>query len=241
MIQDSRPDTIFFRFLFEGLLDFIYPPVCLTCEERIESRDVVCKDCYQRINDSLKILIQNRKLQFPQLKGRISLSRVITFWPYTDEIEKLISRLKYHRGKKEGVLLGGIIGEKGLEYFRTWSSDFLVPVPLHSVRQRERGYNQSEILCETLVEHFGIPMKKDIVIRLRNTKSQTRLTARERQENVRDAFRVKNPEMVKGKRVVLVDDVMTTGATLNSCAHALKKAGAVEIVGLAAARPGMDS
>jgi ComF family protein len=115
-------------------------------------------------------------------------------------------------------------------------ADVLVPVPLHTRRLRERGYNQSALLADEVGKRNGLPVVTDSLVRLRHTKAQVKTTsAEERQSNLAGAFGCRDANLA-GKRVLLVDDVCTTGATLNSCAIALRDAGASSIWGLALAR-----
>jgi ComF family protein len=113
----------------------------------------------------------------------------------------------------------------------------ILPVPLHKIRQRQRGYNQSAILAKALSHHFKIPLLLNTLIRIRHTNSQALIKGRkERQENVKNAFRVVNPTSLQDKHVVLVDDVLTTGATVNECSKMLKKAGVKSVLVLALSR-----
>ena len=110
--------------------------------------------------------------------------------------------------------------------------DYLMPVPLHNVRERERGYNQSKILAEEISELTFLPLLDKVLIRKKNTRDQTNLNAEERERNVRGAFVVRDNIELKGKKVILVDDVMTTGATLKECSRVLKEAGVREVAGV---------
>ncbi|MCL0088986.1 ComF family protein [Dehalococcoidia bacterium] len=114
-------------------------------------------------------------------------------------------------------------------------TDILVAVPLHSKRVRQRGYNQSDLLAEELSHLIDLPTASGSLVRLRNTPSQVSLGAEARRSNVQGAFRCKN-QVCQGKGVLLVDDVCTTGATLNACALALKEAGAASVWGLTFSR-----
>jgi ComF family protein len=116
-------------------------------------------------------------------------------------------------------------------YLRT--SDLILPVPLFWLKQLQRGYNQSQLLVQAIHRECGIPVG-DLLIRRKNTKTQTRLSETRRKENVRDAFRIKN-DGVAAKKILLVDDVMTTGATIRECARILKAAGAERVYSLVAA------
>ena len=113
--------------------------------------------------------------------------------------------------------------------------DLVVPVPLGPKRERERGYNQAALLAAALCGRSGLPYSRSSVRRIRETRTQVGLSVGQRRENVRGAFGAR-PDLVSGKSVLLVDDVLTTGATLNACAEALKQAGAVRVIGLTLAR-----
>lgn len=115
-------------------------------------------------------------------------------------------------------------------------ADAMAPVPLYPRRRRERGYNQSAMLAEALAQRMGIPFRPGLLRRIRSTPSQTRLTAAQRVHNVRGVFSVPWPRRVRGARIVLVDDVMTTGATVNECARMLRAAGAASVMVVTVAR-----
>lgn len=114
--------------------------------------------------------------------------------------------------------------------------DVLVPVPLHIRRLRERGYNQALILVRELNKRTGIPYQERALVKIKDTPMQTSLKKRERGKNLKGVFEVKDPEAIQGKAVVLVDDVYTTGATVNECARTLLKAGAKQVAALTVAR-----
>ncbi len=114
-------------------------------------------------------------------------------------------------------------------------ADLILAVPLHAARLRERGYNQAQLLADQLGRIMGKPSPAGVLARARNTGSQTKLDRRQRQENVRDIFRVRRPQAVRDKTVILTDDVLTTGATIGSCGQALLLAGAARVLALTAA------
>lgn len=112
----------------------------------------------------------------------------------------------------------------------------LIPVPLHKTRIRERGFNQSLLLCISISSQLNIDYSDKVLVRTRYTQSQTKLNASKRQKNVANAFQVKSAESIRGKTIILVDDVITTGATMNACAQALARCGASEIILISAAK-----
>jgi ComF family protein len=221
----------------QSFLDFIYPPVCLLCDTRLEENTSLCPGCLEAFLDSMAVTSQRGRKDFHHLTGDIFFDEVVTFWDYTPETESLIHRVKYQRGKKLGVFLGSMAGRAFQDFFDHGKHDFLLPVPLHRARLRERGYNQSALVCRGMANHIPADVHEDVLRRHRHTATQTHLSAHDRQKNVRDAFAVHKGRLVDGKSILLVDDVVTTGATMNSCAFVLKQAGAHRVVGLALARP----
>jgi ComF family protein len=147
----------------------------------------------------------------------------------------MIHLLKYGKRPSLAKRLGRMMSILVLRDPLLSRAELVVPVPLHSARQRERGYNQSELLASALAESLGIRLVKNALVRRKNTKSQTGLTPEQRMRNVADAFEVKKPDTLKGKKVLLVDDVMTTGSTLRFCAEALLGAGADKVFGITCA------
>ena len=146
-----------------------------------------------------------------------------------------VHRLKYGNLRAIAPLLGGLLADFLTE--RGISGDILVPVPLHHRRERQRGYNQATLLARHAGERLGLPVEADALSRRRDTPSQTRRSqAEDRRANVQGSFHCPRPEMVKGLDVLLVDDVCTTGATLEACAVALKDAGAASVTGVTLAR-----
>jgi ComF family protein len=120
------------------------------------------------------------------------------------------------------------------------AADMVIPVPLHASRRRERGYNQAELLARAFASMQGLPVRTDVLMRVRATEAQTHLSQAERRRNVAGAFALSDPmaaKMIAGRRIMLVDDVTTTGSTLDAAAEPLRAAGAASVWGLAFARP----
>ncbi|MBI2817783.1 MAG: ComF family protein [Acidobacteria bacterium] len=170
--------------------------------------------------------------------GAFVFEQARSFGWYEGTLRSLIHLLKYDGfrplAKPLGAWLGSLITEVERQRF-----DLIVPVPLHSKRQRQRGFNQSMLLAAHVSRAHGISLSARGCVRVRDTRPQTGLRAAERRKNVAGAFQVPGAESVKGRRVLLVDDVMTTGATANACARALIDAGtqAVWVTTLARVHP----
>jgi competence protein ComFC len=238
--SNRRPFRSFFRAVFSGLLDFIYPPICPLCNGSIDHDGPLCSECLTSLFRDVQFISHNSKSDFKYLKGKIGFDNVLFCWAFTPEIETLIHMVKYQRGRKLGKTLGRIMGEQIREHVPDFSRRVFVPVPLHPVRRRERGYNQSEVLCRGVAEIVPITINARVLIRKKHTQTQTLLSAGARQENVRDAFLIRDGKSIENRRVVLVDDVVTTGATMQQCAKMLTQAGAASVTGLALARPVID-
>ena len=147
-----------------------------------------------------------------------------------------LHELKYRQARFLAELAADLLARSLAS--RPLQVDLLVPVPLSRARHRERGYNQSELIAGKLSEQVGVPMLADVLERVRDTPPQVGRSAAERRENVRGAFSVRRPDAVSGRRMALIDDVATTGATLVACAEPLKAAGAARCFGLVVAREG---
>lgn len=153
---------------------------------------------------------------------------------YTGTAGQAVRRLKYHQERYLAEPLAALLVE--VLRARPLAVDALVPVPLDRSRARERGYNQSALLAAPVGLALALPVLSSALLRTRATRSQVGLSARARRANVRGAFACAESEVVAGRRLLLVDDVMTTGATLEACAEALVAAGAVGVYGLVVAR-----
>src|SRR5579863_4400449 len=159
-----------------------------------------------------------------------------SFGPYTPRMSRAILLLKYGKVAPLGAWfarrLAGLVERQP----QSFAADAIVPVPLDRGRLRERGYNQAELIAKPLARLLGIPFRSFLLVRTRPRPNQLRLTRRERWETVRGAYATHKTAKVDKLRVLLVDDVFTTGATLDACSRALKGAGAARVVGLTVAR-----
>jgi len=169
-------------------------------------------------------------IQIPNYSGARS------FGYYAGELSRLIQGLKFHGRRNLAGLLAPLMASVFYEFWSREEFDLIVPVPLHPRRKRERGYNQSELLARTLAAQIAIPCSIRILVRFRSTLQQVGLSDSQRIENVQNAFRCIDADRISGKRVLLVDDVMTTGATAASAAQALIRAGCLRVSVLTVAR-----
>lgn len=231
------PTTSLRRFL-GGLADYLYPPVCLGCDADLES-GTVCTVCNEQVmSGRLDICPKCGRPLHPGTTGcgrcgvPISLSRIRALGRYAPPFSGLVRELKYRNRTALVRLLGRALcglAESDPELGR---ADIICPVPLHRARLRERGYNQAELLAREVGAGIGVECA-NLLIRHRNTRTQTRLPDdRARHANVRRAFVPENALKLNATRVLLVDDVMTSGATLDAAGRQLLLAGAGAVVGL---------
>ncbi len=243
MLQLNTIKTL--RRFKDDLLDFIYPQSCPICKEPLnQGEKEVCENCWANLailphsfcpycqsffeEDDSIIKHSCNYLTRPADRKILAVRSLATF---DDHYKTLIHRVKYDKKIPLGKRLARRLGEQAARERDFSNCDLVIPVPLYRARKRERGFNQSEILAEGISRALNITVSTDILKRTKNTKDQTNLNAEQRQENVRNAFAVIQPEKVLGKKVILVDDVMTTGATLNECARMLLDAGAKRVLG----------
>ncbi len=208
------------------LLDFIYPPQCLACHCRIEvARDYLCPQCWQSLTPAEPASLYLGK-QSPLLYS-------IALYDLDSISQALIHAFKYREIKSLARPLAEALAMSSPVM---QSLDALVPVPLHKIRFRERGYNQAELLGRELARILNIPVLKRALIRTKYTSPQARMNREQRQQNVAGVFRVVDAEAITDKRIGLVDDVYTTGQTMNACGRELRYAGAGSVVGLSILR-----
>jgi ComF family protein len=241
----------FARKVLDGFLNLVYPETCFLCDEPVfRQQDCgICDKCWDRaialkINPprcaSCGLPFQNFDIDSEHLCGNCiqqipPYSGARSFGYYTAELSKIIQELKF-QGRRN--LVGLLAPLMAGTFYDSWDKsdfDLIVPVPLHAKRQRERGYNQSELLSRSLARYTAIPYNRAL-LRVRSTLPQVGLTDTQRLENVRKAFRCRNPQLIEKKRILLIDDVMTTGATAASAAQALMDGGAWRVSVLTLAR-----
>lgn len=215
-------------------MDLLYPPLCPSCGVRLGREEkVLCRPCWGRLMSAYP---GDWKHLLPHNRG---LDCVLTGWFFEDVLQRVIHDLKYRERRSAAEELARRLSVMFGDVIRNLDVDVVVPVPLHPVRLRERGYNQSDLLGRPLAASLGLPWAPRMLKRRRNTPSQTALTVEERLENVHGAFTVHNPGDMK--RVLLVDDVVTTGATLSACAAAIRATGGKYVAALTAGTPFLDS
>jgi len=207
-----------------------YPPTCLGCGVVLEEESaLLCDVCKSGLRRADPDRISAELARLPV--GSDIIDRCFSLWFLEpgEVVQKVHHELKYGNRPAYGIRLGMEMGCVLEEIDVPSSFHAIIPVPLHRVRLYERGYNQSAMLAEGIARVWSIPVREDVLARTRSTRSQTRLSRSERWSNVEGAFAVREPEAVRGQRVLLVDDVFTTGSTLLAAAIPLRAAGVAGI------------
>jgi ComF family protein len=234
------------RSALTALADLLLPPVCISCRKHTLSHGLLCGDCWSRIDFIAPPICARLGVPLPYDTGEPSLSAAAIADPpvydraraaarYSATMRDLIQSFKYG-DRHEGVaVFGRWMATAGAELLA--DADVIVPVPLYRSRLWSRRFNQSAMLARAVSRLSGVPVDYLLLARVKRTPSQVGLTAAQRRRNVAGAFRVLAPRpRIVGKRLVVVDDVITTGATADACARMLKRAGAARVDVLALAR-----
>jgi ComF family protein len=231
--------------LRNALLDLVFPPHCVACHSAGEWFCSACRASIEKVMPPLCDRCGRSLVVRPSLfqsecphcnKHPLQIDGTRAVAIFEGNLRAAIHAFKYQHRTELAELLGELIGEYLAE--QPLPGDAIIPVPLHHIREQERGFNQALLLAEAIGAHRRVPVWKGVLRRIRATLSQVDLSAAERRENVKDAFEA--TERVAGVRILLIDDVCTTGATMEACGLALKARGAKSVWGLALARPRLE-
>lgn len=234
----------------EAALDIVYPKElnCSICKSKLSNKSFfeVCERCITTlpfINEPFCEKCGKPKeselMNCTECEGvHHYFEQALSVFEYTDRIQRLIYRFKYGGEQHLSYTLGGFLAEK-LKGKKDWDANCLVAVPLSKKRLRERGFNQSALVAEELSSKLIILLLRNALVRTKETFAQAGLGRQERLTNLRFAFQVKEPDLVKNKKIVLIDDIFTTGSTANECSRVLREAGAskVYVLTIATGRP----
>jgi ComF family protein len=227
------------RKFFNVFTDIVYPKICLVCKRRLEKiaciDNLVCADCWKKIKKNRPPFCRScgRHLEKPVtqnicpvcVRKRLHFDRAFSPCVYEGTLKELIHAFKYRKKDYLGLTLTKLMTEFIKEYNIPMDAvDFLVPVPLHKTKLREREFNQAQILSQHIAGEFGKKSSPESLARLRFTKAQAELEMEERLLNVKGGFTATKD--VKNKNILLIDDVLTTGSTCSEAAYALKDSGA---------------
>lgn len=233
--------------ILANVVDTLFPARCASCSELVGKHGALCMQCWQKIHFIDDPLCYKCGLPFEYNIGEKALcgrcmehkpayTEARAIFRYDEHSKSQVLSFKYHDRTQLAPVFGEWFTRTAGRYKE--KADLIIPVPLHFSRLLMRRYNQAALLAHALSRQLQLPVLPDTLQRIRKTPSQAGLTRRQRDDNMRGAFRIEKKKrgLIKGKSVILVDDVMTTGATLDACARALHDAGVKDVYVLTLAR-----
>ncbi len=209
---------------WQGFIQLFYPRVCAACSRSlVQGEQWVCLHCQNELHCTDYDSFEENPIADIFI-GRIALRYGFAGYLYHKEglLQQMIFKLKYHQAKELGQFLGEEIGRR-LQQTPLQEADYIVPVPLHPRKQRKRGYNQAEWIAKGLSKTMNVPLNTTTLFRKKNTASQTKKSRIQRWENVNEVFGLKDLQTFEHQHIILVDDVVTTGSTLEACMLSLQK------------------
>lgn len=218
-------------FIWRSLVHLFYPKLCLGCTTALLIQEnILCLACANQLSITQHYHIRDNETVL-RFAGRFSFENACSFAFFTKNslVQILMHELKYKGNQEVGVYLGKQFAYALQNTHWIHSIDVIVPVPLFSKKQAERGFNQSACIGAAMAQYLAKPMQLDVLKRNRHTESQTQKSRQERVINMQDAFVIINPSRLVGKHVLLIDDVLTTGATIESCVLALQSIQGIQI------------
>lgn len=240
--------------LYNQLLNLLFPQFCLKCQKE---GFLICKDCFSLIDinpfqycpfcSHPNRVIKNGKCQSHQ---NFYLNGLFSACEYKNPlVKKMIFLFKYKPYIKNIslplttlIISHFALTEKHpLTLLHQPKQGVFMPVPLFKKKEKQRGYNQSALIAQILSIYYKLPLQKNNLIKIKDTQSQTKFNKQQRQQNIANAFVIKNPDLINGKTIFLIDDVFTTGSTMEECAKILKANGALKVFGIVVARESLTN
>jgi competence protein ComFC len=220
------------------IINYLYPPRCIMCKDFVQEENGICATCWNELSflNSPFCNICSFEFDFSSLANQTCLKCISkppkynfirSALKFNEKSKKLLHEFKYYDNKIIGEIFAKLIANKYKNSFMGY--DFIIPVPMHKIKRIMRLYNQAQIFGESLSKIISVPIKCDVLTKVRNTKSQTGLSKKERKKNLIGTIEILNKIEIKDKNIILVDDVITTGSTISLCVDLLKKHGAKNV------------
>lgn len=220
--------------MFEKLINIIYPKTCPICGCLLEKNHLICNECQKEITvikeprcqKCGKMLMSGEQIFCKDCKKQIHyFDKGVAVFVYHGKIKESIERFKFHNIREYTDFYAEAAGRFYGEIIRGWNIDVMIPIPIHKTKEIKRGYNQALVFAKSFGNRMEIPVDDSILKRIKSTQAQKGLTRENRYRNLKDAFAV-NRDMCKTiANVLLIDDIYTTGSTMDICAELLKMAG----------------
>ena len=213
-----------FHEIKDSFFHLLFPHACSGCGSDILNKEsLLCMRCFDALPETNFELHADNPVE-KKFWGRLSFQQATAQYYFIREslMQRLMHQFKYKKNKELGTQLGRMMGES-LKKSNRFTIDALIPLPLFPAKEKKRGYNQAAILCEGIAESLQVPVLSDVIIRSQHTDTQTKKGRIERWQNMEGKFVLAKPGAIANKRVLLVDDVVTTGATLEACGLELLK------------------
>ncbi len=217
--------------LATSFIDLFYPRLCVCCERTLqENEDYLCFHCQTSLPKTWFHLIDENPVQ-KVFQGRIPLEFATAFLYFVKQgkVQNMLHHIKYKGYKETAYYLGKVFGYDLKQKLKTESVDIIVPVPLHAKKLKMRGFNQSEWIANGMAEAVGLPVNTTHLLREKFSETQTKKNRFQRWQNVKDIFYVKDHNLFQNKHILLIDDVITTGSTLESCWLVLQNCNGIKI------------
>lgn len=217
--------------LLQDLRDIVYPDLCLACDEPLRSSEkIICLRCQLELPKTDYADFRENPVA-KKFWGKVPVAHAMALYHFhkSSRIQNLMHALKYKGRKDVGIKLGNLLGFQLFKNDLFNSVDYITSVPLHREKEIKRGYNQANLIGEGLSEILEIPFASSILRKTKFTDSQTKKNRIQRWENVKEIFQLEEENTIKGKHILLIDDVITTGSTLEACTAELIKADGVRV------------